>query len=225
MLKRETPAGESSESPNKVVKVKTEKGEEEINVGAMSVEVALAVLSNLPLHIKEGCTLSNKEKACAIKCAKLALLEKDGQQARSQYIRQELVETIGGEWVCIVGGFGGMSLENPHIEFKYGEDSILIMKSDSPVDLPIKIVDCKMEDSMKTDAIHAIKTAFLIHKRKLDIAKHIRREFDTRYKKYWACCIYGPDGSSSFKHKKKCLIICCRGQLNIALFKNLADDK
>jgi len=220
MSKREAPAGESPESPKKVVKVKTETGEEEINVKAISVEVAVAVLSNLPLHIEEGCTLSDKEKACAIKCAKLALLEKDGQKARSQYIRQELVEALGGDWVCFVGGYGGMSLEVPHIKFRYGEDSICIMKSDFPGNSPVTVAHCDMEDSLKEDALRTIKNGFFLHKSKLsEVARHITEEFEARHGKYWRCCIYGPDGYSFGYHATKFLIKCTRGNLTIQLFK------
>jgi len=217
MAKRKEPAGESPESANKVVKVKTEKGEEEINVGAMSVEVAVAVLSNLPLHIQD-CTLSDKEKACAIKCAKLALLEKDGQQARSQHIRQELVEMLGGSWMCIIGGYGGMSLEGPHLKFRYGEDSILILKSDFPGNLPLKVVECDMEDNIKEDAIRTIKTAFLLHKSTYDVAKHICKEFDARHKKHWGCCIGGNDADWYFAYRS--YLCCTRGELWISLFRS-----
>jgi len=220
MSKREAPAGESPESPKKVVKVKTETGEEEINVKAISVEVAVAVLSNLPLHIEEGCTLSDKEKACAIKCAKLALLEKDGQKARSQYIRQELVEALGGDWVCIVGGYGGMSLEVPHIKFRYGEDSILIMKSDFPGDFPLSVAECKMEANMKEDALRTIKTAFLLHKDKFEVAKHIKKEFDAKYEEHWHCCISGPDGSAYYTAISKSLFRCTLGKFTVNLFKS-----
>jgi len=219
MSKRNVPAGEYSESRNKVVKVKTEDGEEEINVGAMSVEVAVAVLSNLPLHIQD-CTLSDKEKACAIKCAKLALLEKDGQQARSQYIRQELVEMLGGDWMCIVGGYGGMSLEGPHLKFRYGQDSIFIMKQGLAADLSVNVIECVMEDSKEKDAILTIKSACVLFKTNLEIAGHVKKEFDTKYGKSWTCSVSGPDGFAAVAYSRGNYMKCTCGQVVIRLFKS-----
>jgi len=220
MSKRKTPAGESPESPNKVAKVKTEDGTEVINVGAMSVENAISVLSNLPLHIEEGCTLSAKEKEYGVLCSKWALMEKDGKQARSQYIRQKMVDILGGDWACIIGECCGMAFEAPHMKFKLGEDVILIVKSDFMLDLPLEDVECHLEDSMKEDAIRTIRVAFLLHKDKDDVANHVTEEFEARHKKFWNCCIFGSEGGSSVTYRNKLYFRCTRGKLTIELFKS-----
>jgi len=200
------------------VKDEIEEQDETKEGDLISVETAVAVLSNLSLSVQD-CTISDEEKACAFKCAKLSLLEKDGHQARSEYISREMGELLGGDWSCVVGGYGGVSSKSPHIKFRYGEDPIWIMKSDFVTDLPVHVYKCEMEEDMKEDAIWTIKSAFLLHRDRDEVAYHITKEFDMKHKKYWACCICGPEGGSAIGFAEDCFICCKRGELRIELYK------
>jgi len=207
------------------VKDEIEEQDKTKEADLISVETAVAVLSNLPLSVQD-CTLSDKEKAYAIKCAKLSLLEKDGQQARSEYIRREMEEMLGGDWSCVVGGYGGGSSGAPHIKFRYGEHPIWVMKNDLAAHVPLIVKRCDMEEDMEQDAIRTIQYALNVYKEDMDrAATYISKEFNARHKKCWGCFIAGPDGGSHFEFVSDGYMWCTRGELTIELFKRVDQEE
>jgi len=105
------------------------ESEEEI----LSVSEAIWLVGNLPVHVSE-CALTDKEKDRVIKSAKLALIERIGNQARAEYISNELEEVYGTLWSCTVGqNIGAKMQTKPGMIFTLGEDTIMVSKDDGAI--------------------------------------------------------------------------------------------
>jgi len=223
MTKRGLEDGNSPSSSAKTVKVKTEDGAGEAQIDAMSEKTALAIVGQLRQDVRD-CTVNDKEKAYAIKFAKLALLERDGPQARSEYVCKEMKEIFECDWICMIGeenGFAGSSSEEPRVRLKLGENVFLIIKNDIPKDLPMEVGQCEMDDAMKSHALKTIKIAFLALKSKSEIAAHVSNEFMAKYGGVWQCFIRGPNGGAKMISVGYA-IQCVRGEYVITLFRTRA---
>jgi len=199
MVKRGLEDGESPSSLAKTAKVKTEDGVGEVQIDAMSEKTALAIVGQLRQDIRD-CTVNDKEKAYAAKFAKLALLERVGPQARSDYVCKEMKEIFKCDWVCMIGeenGFVGSSSDEPRILLKLGGNTFLIIKNDFPKDLPMNAPHCTMDEDMKSHALKTIKFAFLTLESKGEIATHARNEMAAKYGGTWQCSIHGLDGGAA----------------------------
>lgn len=225
MAKRAIPGEESPHSSAKAVKVETDGGCGEID--SMSEKRALGIVSNLRCDVRD-CTLSQEEKVFAIKFAKWALLDREGPKARLEYVRAEMTEKFKCDWTCTVGeenGFVESSSKEPRIQLKLGGVMFLIMKDNTPRDVPVEARRCDMDDDAKEVAIRTIKTAFFLHKKPYDVAKHIARKFNGKYGKYWSCAIYGPGGGWWGTCEADDYILCTRGELSIELTRSSKDEE
>lgn len=186
MTKREISASaDSSEAPGKKVRVKTEGNEE---AGTLSIAESIWLVGSIPVNVIDN-TLGEKEKDHAIKFAKLALTEKAGNQARAEFIKDELQAIYDEfEWTCLVAsnlGKSGRPSTKPHIIFTLGPDTVVVTKNDR--ELEVEVLDCRMEEQMKENAIKVVQLAMICKKNEGDFAKakYIRDEFNTKYGKYW----------------------------------------
>jgi len=220
----EKPSGKPKEKPmypnlDKPAKRKSEKKEAPKEDTALTTQKALAMVGSIPVNVLE-CSLSDKEKAYAIKLAKWSLIEATRNQDRAEFIRGGLHDIFELEWSCFFGREPGHSAsKQEHITFTLGEDTVIATKIGS--DLEARVVDSTMDEEMKEHAIKVCKLALMDKRKTTDFhkARYIKKDFDKRYGTHWNCSL-GTDSHTCCNYdKKKNYIWLQIGLTSITIFK------
>lgn len=157
----------------------------------------------------------------------LALLERDGPQARADYVCHEMAGVLQCDWVAFVGEdhvIAGSSSKEPRVRFKLGANTFLIIKHEAaPRDLPIDVVYCnRFDEDMKSYARERLREAFM-NSIRAKVPAHLENWFEEKYGGKWECFITPPGRNPSSSYKtEKIIIRLLRGEDQFVLIRKEA---